>query len=93
MFELSIEEFEEMFKEEETKQPEEKKHIQTDNFEDYEGYTENYGSTSLKIVGLNSYRYNKRLMISTDMKKYNEYKTTKKIKNTLLNILNNTNIE
>lgn len=92
MFELSIEEFEEMFKEEEeTKQPEEIQHIQ--EYEEVEVYTENYGSSSLKIVGNDSYRYNKSIFINTDMKEYNEYKTSKKIKNTLRAILNNSKIE
>jgi len=89
MFELSIEEFEEMFKEDdEEKQPDEIQHIQ-----EYEGYTEGYGSTSLKIVGNDSYRYNKSIFVNTDMKEYNDYKTTKKIKNTLRTILNNSKIE
>ena len=93
MFELSIEDFEEMFREE-TKQTEEKiQHIQMDEYEEVYEYSENYGSDSLKIVGLNSYRYNKSIIINSDMKKYNEYKTAKKIKNTLRNILNNTKIE
>lgn len=96
MFAISIEEFEEMFKDEEDvpQQPEEKfERIQMDEYEEVEGYTENGGSNSLKIVGYDSYRYNKSVLINTDTKEYNDYKTSKKIKNTLRTILNNTTIE
>ena len=94
MFELSIEDFEQMFKEEEDITPEEKQPeiIMHESDDTDEGYSENYGSNSLKIVGHDSYRYNKSVMINTDLKEYNEYKTLKKIKNTLRSILNNTTI-
>ncbi len=51
------------------------------------------GSTSLKIIGKKVARYNKNLIINTDNKEYNDYKTTKKIKDTLRRILNDTTIE
>jgi hypothetical protein len=93
MFELSIEDFEQIFKEEDP--PEEQIKIievMTEENEEVHSYSENYGCDSLRIVGLNSYRYNKSLIINTDNKIYNQYKTLKKIKNTLSSILNNTTI-
>ena len=103
MLELSIEDFEQLFKEEEIlfagspeiKDIKQEKIIEviTDENEEVQGYTENYGSTSFKIVGNDSYRYNKSIYINTDLKEYNEYKTLKKIKNTLYTILNNTTIK
>ena len=93
MFELSIEDFEQIFKEEEPeKEPTKIIEVITEENEEVHGYSENYGSDSLRIVGLNSHHYNKSLIINTDNKIYNEYKTLKKIKNTLSSILNNTTI-
>ena len=93
MFELSIEDFEQIFKEEEPIEEQTKIiEVITEENEEVHGYSENYGSDSLRIVGLNSYHYNKSLIINTDNKIYNEYKTIKKIKNTLSSILNNTTI-
>lgn len=95
MLELSIEDFEQLFKEEE-ETPEVQKIpevIQYEHEDSYEHeYSENIGSNSLKIVGNDSYRYNKSIMVNTDMKQYIDYKTTKKIKHTLRTILNNTTI-
>lgn len=96
MLELSIEDFEQLFKEEEEETPEVQKIpevIQYEHEDSYEHeYSENTGSNSLKIVGNDSYRYNKSIMVNTDMKQYIDYKTTKKIKHTLRTILNNTTI-
>lgn len=70
--------------------------IKLDNTEEYtndEVHTFRTGSTSFKIVGKKVARYNKNLIINTDSKEYNDYKTTKKIKDTLRRILNDTSIE
>jgi hypothetical protein len=96
MFNLSIEELEEIFKEDnesDNNQIEIKNEMQTPQEDEEYTYSENYGSSSLKIVGFDSYRYNKSVIINTDLKEYNEYKTLKKIKQTLRSILTNTNIE
>lgn len=51
------------------------------------------GSTGMKIIGKNTKLYNRNLWINTDNTEYNDYKTTKKIKDTLRRILLDSKIE
>ena len=91
---LSLEDLEKSFEEDVNlfeNEPETNIEIKYNDIE--EVATRYEGSISFKITGLKSSSYNKALLVLTDTKEYNDYKTTKKIKDTLRMILNETKID